>query len=306
MTNLDYFDVENYLRKKGITYSQRGKNVSEGWIGTRCLWCDDKTNHLGINLLSKTINCFRCPAKGTIIKYIMKMENCNVQRAFSIVTENTHRNIAEIDRSLNVQALPRSNASLKLSQYAKKELPPMHRNWLIDRNFDPDFIFKKYDLWSCGHLGEYKFRLIVPVSLNRQIVTFVARDVSNKASPPYKNYPEKDSILTTKETLYNFDSVKGTAIVVEGVTDVWRIGDGAVATLGDKWTKQQAAMLRDLSRVFILFDAEEDAQKNAEALAIDLAPFTEVHTLELESGDPAELSKEDAKELRKQIFGRVY
>jgi len=306
MTNLDLFDVERYLKTRGISFSQRGKNVSEGWIGTKCPFCSDRTNHLGINLRSKTINCFRCPTKGTIIKYIMRIEGCSIQRAFTVISEFTHTNIASALQSSNLQAPLRSTKSVSIEKYAKKELLQMHRNWLINRRFDPDVIYKEYDLWCCGHIGDYKFRLIVPLFLNHRPVTFVARDVTNIASPPYRNLPENESIFTTKECLYNFDTVTDTALVVEGVTDVWRIGKGTVATLGDKWTKVQAAMLREIKRVFILYDSEPDAQKNAEALAIDLAPFTDVHTLELESGDPADLSDDDAKELRREIFGRVW
>jgi hypothetical protein len=44
----------------------------------------------------------------------------------------------------------------------------------------------------------------------------------------------------SKETLYNLDNAKdGTAIVVEGPIDVWRIGDGAVATFGVIYTQKQ-------------------------------------------------------------------
>jgi hypothetical protein len=101
--------------------------------------------------------------------------------------------------------------------------------------------------------------------------------------------------------------VEDTALVLEGVTDVWRMGDGAVATMGDKWTSKQLHLLKNLKRCFILFDAEEEAQENADKLGHNLSiTVPDVHVLGLEYGDPADISPDDAKSIRKEIFGRVY
>ena len=96
-------------------------------------------------------------------------------------------------------------------------------------------------------------------------------------------------------------------LVVEGVTDVWNIGDDTVATLGIKFTPMQVLTLSRYRRCFILYDAEEQAQTQADRLSKDLnTVVNEVILLQLPQGDPADLSEDDVKSLRSQIFGRIY
>jgi hypothetical protein len=100
--------------------------------------------------------------------------------------------------------------------------------------------------------------------------------------------------------LYNLDSVRKTVVIVEGVTDVWRIGDGAVATFGTQYTKAQLALLIGIKRAFVMFDAE--AEEEGSRLAYDLSaivPFVDI--INLREGDPASLSEEGVKYLRKDI-----
>lgn len=33
-----------------IPFSEQGKNIGNGWIGLKCPFCDDHSNHLGLNL----------------------------------------------------------------------------------------------------------------------------------------------------------------------------------------------------------------------------------------------------------------
>jgi DNA primase len=60
-------------------------------------------------------------------------------------------------------------------------------------------------------------------------------------------------------------------VVVEGVTDVWRLGDIAVATFGINYTSEQVKHLsNNFSNVYILYDFEKQAQAQAESLKCDL------------------------------------
>jgi DNA primase len=136
-------------------------------------------------------------------------------------------------------------------------------------------------------------------------VTFVGRDVTGEAEAPYENYPTSKSVIHAKNTLYNIDRVGHTAIVVEGITDVWKIGDGAVATMGTKWTKSQARQLMGLKAAFVMFDAEKEAQEQAHRLAATLTSgVRKVEVLELSEGDPDDLPLSTVQALRREIFGR--
>lgn len=305
MINLEYFDIEKYLESRNIEFWTEGKNVKRGWINIQCLWCSDESNHLGINLDSKGMNCWICPIKGTILKLIMKIDKCSLKVAERAVDEFSDIQLYTNERSSNTEHLTQHKTEVKLPSIAQKELLPLYKKFLVKRGFEPDFIFKKYNLLCNGPIGQYKHRLIVPFYLKKRLVTFSTRDVTGKAKLPYVNYP--NGILTTKETLYNIDSCNDTALVVEGFIDTWKIGDGCCSTIGIMWTIKQLKLLSGFRRVFVLFDSEYEAQQSAERLCSDLAcEVNHVERLELDGDDPGSMSESDAKHLRKEIFGRVY
>lgn len=305
--DIEWFDVKEYLDSRGIDYDESGKNVQEGWLGIQCLWCEDDSNHLGIDLDSKGINCWRCPVKGTVIKLIMKVDHCSFAESLRVVKKFSHITALSDRRSSGTTQMPQAPERLELPSISENQLLKIHRDYLTSRNFDPDFIFTKYKLRCNGPVGDFALRLIIPFYNRNRLVTFTTRDVTGKARIPYIHCSKLKSILHPKQTLYNIDSVQDTALVLEGVFDVWRLGDGAVGTMGDKWTPQQLVLLKNLKRCFIMFDTEDEAQENAERLAYNLSiTVPDVHVLGLEDGDPADISPEDAKLIRKEIFGKVY
>jgi len=133
-------------------------------------------------------------------------------------------------------------------------------------------------------------------------VSFTARDVTNSQEPRYKNMPNEDSIVPIKQCLYNIDNAENTLVIVEGIFDAWRIGNGAVATLGTKFTMPQIKLILDKKpkSVFVLFD--KGALKEANKLASLLAPhISHTEILEIDVKDPAELSGKEVKMLRREI-----
>ena len=307
--NLDFFEVEKYLTSRRIHIDTEGENISArgNWIGIKCLWCSDEYNHLGINLDSKGINCWRCPVKGTVIKLVMKIDNCSLTIALETIKKFSYIRTYKEQKPLVSDAYTEDPSDILRQQYVKNELFDLHRRYLEFRNFNPTYIFDKYKLMCCGPLGRWNLRLIIPFYQNNRIITFAARDVTNLSSKPYDNLPRDESIIPIKSTLYNLETLKDTGIIVEGAFDVLRIGDSCVATMGVKYTTMQIKLLSNLKRAFTLFDSEPKAQEMAENLSFDLSAFVpHVENMELKSGDPADLSNEDVKSLRKQIFGKIY
>lgn len=180
----------------------------------------------------------------------------------------------------------------------------MHRKYLEDRNFDPDYLEEKYKLRGTDHLGKYKFRIIVPVLQNYKTVSFISRDVTNQQEMRYMACPKSMEIVEAKHTLYNIDNCfLDYAIGVEGVFDVFRIGDNCFGTLGTSFTEWQIAQMRKFKKVFFLYDSEDEAQMKAEKALFELNSFgieTEILTLNT-GGDPAELSDDDVVELKKDL-----
>ena len=291
-------DIFEYFDEKGIEYSTEGKNVSSGWIGIQCVFCDDQSNHLGINLTHLNYSCFICGSKGNIVSLIKEIENTSYHHAKKILSKHQTLKIPSYSSH--------SNGSKKtqfiLPRGLHEELLETHKNYLQSRGFSG--VYEKYQLKCFGPVGEYKLRLFIPVFLNGRMVSYTTRDVTNKAHVPYIHCPQEKSAVLIKHTLYNIDSVQDTAIVVEGVTDVWRIGSGSIASFGVNLTIQQIKTLTKIKRIFILFD--NDAKKQAEKLAATLSAFTETIILDLPSGDPADLPQSDINQLRQQVFGKIY
>jgi len=237
----------------------------------------------------------------------MKVERCSFASSLLVLKKFSRIQSLTDRRSFGPEQMPESVSRLELDSLAENELLNLHHEYLASRNFDPEYIFNKYQLRCNGPLGNFNLRLIIPFYERKRLVTFTTRDVTGKARIPYIHCSKFKSILHPKDTLYNIDTVQDTALVLEGVTDVWRMGDGAVATMGDKFTAKQVVLLKNLKRCFILYDTEDEAQENAERLAYNLSvTVPDVHVLGLEEGDPADISPEDAKSIRKEIFGRVY
>jgi DNA primase len=307
--NLYLFDICEYLDSIGVQYSHSGKNVTENDIGIECPFCPDgdPSNHLGIHLETKVFNCWRCGASGTAVKLIMSLEQIGFKSALRKIEYQTkHRK----DLTRNIHAHVRERATgfdrIGLPSECEADLLDMHREFLEIRRFDPDYIFHKYNLQSVGKNSQkWKFRLIIPIYVNRRLVAWTSRDVTGQANIAYRHAPIEDCLIPVKETLYNVDTVKDTAIVVEGPLDAWRIGDGAVCTFGTQYTREQLRLLSNLHRVFVLFDF--DARDLAKNFGADLGLFVnQTEILELEHGDPADMDQADVNELRRMVFGKIF
>ena len=308
-TKYQSFKVRSYLDSRGISYQEEGKNISDGWIGIECPFCPDgdPSNHLGINIISKNISCWRCPASGSVLKLIKKLEPRLSKKALSeLVNQFSDREIP-IDEPTEIN-IKRSMTSDAITD-SIDELLPLHRGWLDSRNFDPEYIFKKYGLKCFGPIGKYKHRLLIPYYRHKRIITFTTRDVTNLSKTPYMHCPTEESVVEPKRYLYNLDTVKDTAIIVEGPTDVWRIGDGCVATMGITFMVEQLVLLklRKVQRAFFMFDFEKFAQDSAENFSFAASTFIpHVEVLELDEGDPADLTTMDVKAIRRDIFGKNF
>ena len=289
------FDVIAYFDEKGVDYATEGKNIGPNWIGTNCFWCNDFGNHLGINLDGKGFSCFRCGERGNAVKLVMEIEQCSSSQAFKIIKKFEDLSIIQTQPIREVHA-----NVVNLPIGVSKRFPEFHLNYLENRNFDPDLLIRKYDLYAGGVVGDFKYRIVAPVYLDKKLITLVGRDITDRSDKRYKALAISKSIATVKSSLYNIDSVKDSVIIVEGIFDCWRIGDGCVATFGTKFTHEQILMFRGLKRAFVLFDAE--AAKEANHIATDIAsvvPFVEV--ISLNEGDPAELNINDVRHLRREL-----
>lgn len=291
------FSIIDYLNSRKIKYKTTGKNTSPNWVEISCLFCNDPSTHLGINLTTGVYNCWACGSKGHIEKIIKEIDGCSITEARNIANDlflNTHKTIKSIPQTELVE----------IPKEATKEFPKLHLEYLKKRRYNPNYVIKKHNLYACHQIGDYSYRIIIPVYMNNKLITFTAKDVTDKQKIPYKNLSEEKSILSTKESLYEIDNTKNKAVIVEGPLDQWRIGNGSVCTFGTQFTHSQIHILSEkgLERVVILYDYEEKAIKQAKKLANILSLLiNKVEVWELNQGDPDSMDEKDLIEVKKWL-----
>jgi DNA primase len=287
------FDVIDFLESRDLAYRTSGKNVTSGWVEIECPFCgEDPSQHFGVNLDSGLGHCWICGEKCNSIKLVKEIDDCTWFEAKEIVEEFSQEIKPKQEKVIQ------HPDTLKYPAGILDGIPKIHKRYLESRNFDAEMLAQKYDLKFIGAGGKWKFRMIIPVVVNGKVVTYTSRDVTGNAPMAYKHLTDSKSIIPIKHTLYNFDRISNnTAILVEGIMDCWRIGDGAVCSFGTQLTIQQKEILTTLDKLYILFD--NDAINKANTLALNLLetiPYIEV--VELPEGDPADLTNQEAKNIK--------
>ena len=291
------FDVIPFLRDNGIAYYEDGENVQRGWVGVRCPFCYDHSNHGGFNLSGGYFNCWRCGGH-SVVDYVKAVLHLHYDDAQTIVDEYSTR--TTLLHHLNEK---------KIARAAKVDLPgeplgKFHRKYLQVRGFDPDFIESKYLVKGTGPVGKWKLRIMIPLIFHGNTVSYTGRDITGGKQLRYKTLGVENSVVNPKYILYGFDDCKEDSIVVvEGPFDVWRMGDGYCSGLGTTLTDQQLRLLSSFKTVAFLFDAEPEAQCKAVDYATRLSSLgSRAFVIDIEdTKDPADLSERRAARLKQQI-----
>lgn len=287
------FDSVDYFESRGVACWTSGKNVTAGWVNIQCPFCGlDKSNHCGISP-DNFFNCYVCGETGHVTKLIRQMEKCSwlrAQRIFDSFQQGYHF-IEKITEKRERTFLPKECLS---------KFPRNYLNYLKKRRFVPNYLITKYNLKCCANVGKYKFRIIIPFYFNNQLITFTSLDVTDRQKIKYKHQKIDEAVISVKNTLYNIDSVTDKMILVEGITDVWRVGDCCCAVMGKQITEAQINLIvrKNVKQVLVMFDSDaiEQTKKVANKL-YGVIPFVEY--VELFDGDPDDFTKDCIAEVRK-------
>jgi len=298
MNIYDFFD--NY----GIEYFTSGKNVSKGWVNIQCPFCSDQSNHLGVRLTDKRVSCWNCGDHElyTLIKKITGESPTEIKN----IKKQLATEYASVSPLIYANT-KRTSQWVSLPQ-ASPFFPKLHLDYLKKRGFRlPNKLIKKYNLQAVYTFGKYKYRIIIPIYLNKKIVSFTSRDVSDQQDPPYKNASPEEVTINVKRTIYNIDRVKehGDIIITEGPIDVWKLGDGAICFFGVKFTVDQISLLieKRIDTCFLLLDRDEPGINLQKLLIRILSPLCRsVEVVELtKKADPGELTLAESAIIRKEL-----
>lgn len=298
--------IQEYLRDRNVKFREKGKNIGSGYLGVQyCPFCSISGFHGGINLKYPIYSCWAC-GKHSLTKFIRTIESCSWQKANKIVKQLYPDRIEEEEDKY----VEKDESKFKqlLSQFSNK-FSKVHKRYLEERGFDFDTLRNKYNLLCCNDYPlEFNYRIIAPVMINEKTVNFIGRDVTGRSTEKYLVCPDRFSLMPKKKLLYNLDSVTNKIIIVEGITDVWKLGNGSVATLSMDWTRDQVLELceLELKAAFVIYDNEPRAQLRAQKLCNTLSilcNIDHVERIELDGvKDPGELSEADIRYLRKELL----
>lgn len=299
--DLELIDIRTLLEDAEIEIHISGKNVTSGWIEINCPFCSDPSFHLGISP-TNIFHCWRCGEKGNIIKLLKALMEMNFYQTIKLLEKYS------FEENFEEEYVPQEKKEIYLPREASKKMPKEAKQYLESRGFDAQFLSSKYKLKFCSFLGDYKFRIIIPVFKKKQMVTFTSRDYTNKAKIKVLNASNN-----IKDFLYNIDSVKHKALIVEGIFDAWKFGNGAISIFGTEYTKRQVLEIANLGLEYagIIFDDEEDAQEKAKKFALAISPYIEeVEVIHLESDkgkDPAEIFSDikEGEKFKQEIFNKI-
>jgi len=297
------FDFERFARDHRVpSYTSGHKQCQPGWVQLNCPYCSGNPGpHLGFNLREGYFNCWRCGFHRTT-EVISSVLSCSDKEAFRIMKQYESTGpirilgkIKHIDGVRKEAKFPSGTTKLK----------KRHKRYLKSRGFDPDKLEEIWDLKGTGMYGDYKYRIIVPIYHGGRRVSFQGRDVTDKQELKYKACQQEKEARYHKRCLYGLNLLPDKdAVVVEGVTDVWRLGPGAIATFGISYTKAQVRLLGKLRNKYILYDsADPQAVAQGEKLANELSFYPgNVEIIEIDERDPAEMTPWDADKLMQELL----
>ena len=242
-----------------------GKNVTAGWVNIECPFCDDGSNHCGVNPATELFNCWKCGRKGHFVDLLIELTGLSFGECKDIVSDSTvtfrERPLDKIRNTfLGEPTEPNLVTNVKAELPKRFELItddtdfPLLDSYLKRRNVSRTTLIEH----ECGicRTGEYMNRMIVPVFYNGKLVSFQGADLSGFANLKYRSAPL--SMGAVNDFLYGYDKIGKRMIVVEGILDKWRTGDEAVAAFTSNLTKAQIKLIleKNLDELYICFDCE--------------------------------------------------
>lgn len=194
------------------------------------------------------------------------------------------------------------------------EMVPLHQlhdyhpacRYLCERGFDPEMLSRQLGVSYCTQ-GKWANslaagRIVVPITMNGKLQGWQARYIGN---PPNQFVPKYCTMpgMKVKDVLYNLDYARNYphVVLVEGVTDVWKVGPASVALFGKTLSATQELLITSIwnqGTVYVMLDSDaaDDARKIVEKLRGRVGKCVLVELPD--DRDPGDLSQQ---ELRQRI-----
>jgi len=304
----DRRSIVNFLDAIEIDYKTGGKNVGQNDLNIDCPFCyADK--HLSVSDKG-LVYCWVCNFEGeekkpSFLKIAHLLSGRSWNEIFSIAEE-----FAESEEKETTKKEPEKKDLLLhyppsthfLSKPLNSPILETERlkaiNYLEKRDFNFIFLEKVYGV-RFTLAKNFIQRLIIPIfDESGKMVNWFARDYTNKSDRSrYKDCPSSISLIPKNKTLYglNFIGEKNKTIyLVEGPTDQWRIGNGALAVGKSAVSPEQENIIRRLKPESLIYLFDEGATGRAISSAERLsAVIPEIKIVKIKGADIADRTIEN-------------
>jgi len=295
-----------FLSDQRIVYRVYGEHhhvAKPQWVQIDCPFCSPKSSRFrcGVNVHKLYCNCWHCGG-------------LSLEKVLSELTGLSYR---EIRLRIGLARSGRKHPSdSRISPSESKEIKnkikipigvgPLlkpHKEYLLSRGFDPHQVEILWGIKGIGIAPKLAWRIWIPIIHEGRAVSWTTRAIGIHQKR-YISARNDEQELSPKRILYGEDYCRMSIVVTEGPTDVWRIGPGAVATMGLSITEEQLFRIAKYPLRVIALDNEKEAVKISEKVARRLKPFPgETIVVCLESGkDWGEADPQEVQELRRKFL----
>ena len=272
-----------------------------------CLVCGESRHRMFVNLHSGKVYCHNCGYSSNIIGLIQWTEGISWTRANAIfndikdgfvlpenITQDLVGNMFDSDfrKDLKKRAIPLPEEYVKLNPShtnirTKQAIKYLHSRKITDNQI------VKYNMGFCMS-GEYKNRVIIPITENDELRFWVARAISSDAYLKEKSPSNEIYQISKSEVIFNLDNAAKkyhSCIISEGIYDALSWGDIGVSLLGKTLYQEQMNILLDYREILtngIYIAIDWDAKDKATEMAEELSQYFEVYMINIpkEYDDP--------------------
>jgi DNA primase len=265
--------------------------------------CDDDSGNLEISLDRGIFHCWKCEYSGKLRKllrdYLGKAPNLEEYVSPADLRRSIFEVEEEEEKVPKIFSLPKEYIPFdgrKLGIVGQKAY-----QYAVSRITKEDI--QKHRIGFCG-LGDYRWRIIIPVLREGKVIYFVARAFMGNKDLPYRNPDKEECGIGKEEIVFNIEGAikEGQAVICEGVFDALKVGDDGVAIFGTHISDEQVEQLKVVKKIYVLLDA--DALDKAVVLAIrlrevkkPLVSLIELPTKKGETPDPDDFTRAELREM---------
>ena len=307
--------IEEILKEYNIDYVTGGKNVSKNNIGINCPFCgDDDSYHLGI-FPSGAYYCWREPShKGYITSLLSYLLNISLKDAQLLVGKKPSPYKEEVRTTIcggkEFIELPENFRKIENNM-----VTGVFYKYLTGRGFDRvEELIERYNI-KCCISGKWIDRVIIPLYMNRKLMSWVGRSVLPNAFMRYRDLEVLDSVRHPKYCLFDYDALLGgdRLYVFEGMFDAmklyWNSSDGISSTclftlnITDEQVKLLLRVSEKYRKVILLLDQGAELQAMKLLSKLSFLPNLSVQFIPDEFKNGKDVGDMNKDEIQKLIIG---